>query len=179
MTSQINNEAVNTPSPLVIEEYKEKRNYLRHTEDHDLKVLQWYFLVIAGSLALLFNKSDSLIAPLQKQGSIPLLTFLVLYSIFISLYLFFRKQNYNLFVNRLIDLEKIYCDFTEQSPGRTVFKVYRLRLIFVNLLGAGCIYLLAYALTPTGLLPVLCFLIYLGALTAVSFLGNTRQKGNG
>lgn len=158
----------NQPGQLIIEEYKEKRAYLRHIEDLDLKVIQWYFVVVAGVLAFLYNKADNLYTPLQKEGSIPLLLFLVLYSIFTSIYLILRKRNYNLFVSRIVELEGIYCNFKGDS-NQSIFKVYRARLIFVNLLGASCFYLFSYALSSTGLLPSLLFLAYLGILTTITF----------
>ncbi|MCG2754099.1 MAG: hypothetical protein L6247_00770 [Desulfobacteraceae bacterium] len=152
-------------SDFVLEEYKQKRAYLRHIESFDLKIIQWYFAIVGAGLAFLWKGANSISEPL-KISAAPLLIFLVVYSVFISLFLFFRKRNYKAFVDRILELENKHCGTSHEIRDTQFFSVFRFRHSFVNLAGAACSFLLIMALFKNN---CIYFSAIVGALYLVIF----------
>ena len=66
-------------TPLEIEEYKAKWEYVRHTETLRARELQWYLGIVGGVLAFTFAGDESDFAISSDERWIPL-AFLAVYS---------------------------------------------------------------------------------------------------
>lgn len=126
----------------LIEEYKNKWEYVRHTEEMENKSIQWFLAIVGAVISFLFKDGNGLV---QTRGAalylVPLF-FLVIYSLFLNLLLLFQKRNYKKYTDRLQDLEKTYCKFeTKKSSSSRLLTVFRLRYFLVTLVGACCAFL--------------------------------------
>lgn len=134
------------------------------------KFVQWYVLIVGGLLAFLFRDVDSLPTSLQNEAHYIILCFLLLYSIFADLYLLVQKRNYKAYNDRILQIEKDFCNFElDRSPTRVV-TASRIYYTMVTLIGAGITFLLSYAIYNSILWGGLTATVYMILLIAISFI---------
>ena len=130
----------------LLEEYKAKWEYLRHTEEMEDKTILWYLAVVGGVLSFTFRSSMPFDAEFGDASVIVPLLFLVVYSFFMNAHLLLRKANYKRYNARILYLEETFCDFVLQRPRCRFMTVFRTRFLLVVAVGAGCASLLVHAL---------------------------------
>ena len=120
-------------TPLEIEEYKAKWEYVRHTEKLQAEHVQWYFGIVGGVLAFLYGGQSRAVVDMVGGPWVPLVV-LALYSVLVELRLLVQKRNYDIYTARLRQFEG-------QKPNgsrirQKVFSVFKLQYYSVVLVGA-------------------------------------------
>ncbi|MFH1231743.1 MAG: ion channel [Planctomycetota bacterium] len=157
------------------EEYKQKWEYIRHTEEQRHKFIQWYILIVGGLIAFLFKGGPTL--TLFNNIDLPhtILIFLLLYSIFANLYLLVQKRNYNIYITRIAQIEKDFCDFT-LSKTATILKSFGMFYLMITFIGMGIAYLLAPFISI--IYVIIALALYLGFYKTLYVMGGANMIGN-
>jgi hypothetical protein len=156
----------------LLEEYKNKWAYVRHTEEVQNKAIQWFILIVGAILAFLFKDINGLSNAVGNKLYIIPLLFLVLYSASLNLLLLLQKKNYNRYTDRILELEKKFCEFELELPKSRTLTVFRLRYTLVTLVGAGCVFLSTYFAGGGILISTVTMVVYLVLFVGLSFKKN-------
>jgi len=160
---------------LIVEEYKCKWEYLRFTEDFDHKATQLYMILVGAGLSFLAKGKSTLVEVISRDISIPLLAFLVIYSIFLCLLLLARYKNYNQYFERISSIEKKYCNYSPHKPEKPLFSAFRLRYLLIVITGSGCFTLFLYSIFKSFLWSVIASLMYIIILFIYSYHRSFRR----
>jgi len=153
-------------TPLEIEEYKAKWEYVRHTEKLQAEHVQWYFGIVGAVLAFLYGGQSRAAVGMVGGPWVPLLI-LALYSVLVELRLLVQKRNYDTYTARLRNFEG------QQPNGSTirwkVFSVFKLQYYSVVLVGAVVVAALFLEATKSALPAVIAGASYTLLMLALSF----------
>lgn len=155
-------------TPLEIEEYKAKWEYVRHTEKLQAEHVQWYFAIIGGVLAFLYGGQSRAVIDMVGGPWVPLVV-LVLYSVLVDVRLLVQKKNYDTYTARLRQFE------SQQPNGsgirKKVFSVFKLQYYSVVRVGAVIMVALSLEATKAIVPAVIAGLGYMVLMVALSFTG--------
>lgn len=84
------------------DEYREKWQYIRHAEQIRYRSIQWYVGIVGVLLGFIYGEPTG---PLPNQIRPLVLTFLVGYSLFLTISLVARKAIYQIYADRVAQLE--------------------------------------------------------------------------
>jgi hypothetical protein len=162
-----------TVGQFILEEYREKWAYVRHTEQMQGQSIQWYLTMVGGTLAYsvsLGSGADGLAQMASPVGSVGrlLCPFLLVYSAFLALLLLFQKRNYKRFTDRLLEIERAYCGLDSSFGSARRVTVFRLRYTMVNLVGGACAGMMVYAWGGAAVWASVALLVYVSSLYLLS-----------
>lgn len=164
----------NAPAFLV-EEYNNKWGYIKHTEEMEFKLIQWYLVVAGGLLAFAFSDFGEFSDVINNPLTALLLLFVVVYSIFLCILLLVQKSHYVRHLDRLEFMERVYGGLERQVASGRVITSFRARYVLIDLIGSGCVFLLALAWGWSMPVPVIAAALFFAGIFGISFLKRYRH----
>ncbi|MFB0521343.1 MAG: hypothetical protein ACETWD_07950 [Desulfatiglandales bacterium] len=134
---------------LKLEEYKQKWEYVRHSEEMQNKGFQWFLIIVGAIASFVFTRVGGFAElPLNDIYAGPFI-FLALYAALLCGMLIFMKIGYESYAERL---RKIEGKARGESERARQFPVFRIQYYLVALVGAACIFLAVYTLNARSVL---------------------------
>lgn len=158
-------------SPIELEEYKAKWEYVRHTESLQAKNVEWYFGIVAAVLTFIYSNRYEALSDLFGGRILPLAV-LVPYSLLVTLRLLVQKRNYDTYTARIRNLEGAPVD--DRPIGSKVLSVFKLQYYAVALVGTAVVVALLFEVAWA---PFYIWLISVAYLLVMIFLSFTRLIG--
>ena len=142
-----------------------------HTENAQLKAVQWYFTVCAAVFMFLYTNTAEGAVPLVKEKWF-VLSVLFLYSLLTCLRLLTQKKNYDTYTARIRELEG--SSSNNNDIRKKIISVFKLQYYVVCFVGGLVTYALFFELSAK----FTCAVIYGIIFTAFTiFLSFTRLIG--
>lgn len=156
----------------LIEEYKSKWEYVRHTETIRIKFIGWYYLISGVLVAFLvrdrqLNIEDHFNKLQQNQDvkisyeAVIVLSFLVILGISLNLFMIAQKTNYSRYTKRLNEIESSKCDYNPTYPKSNLIATFKTIFYNVNILITAEVFLLCVfiGLELIYIIPIIILLI--------------------
>lgn len=159
----------------ILEEYRQKWEYVRHTEIMRYKEIMWYFIIVSAVLSYLFGYEVDKHLISQDRRWIPLVT-LVIYSIFIDIRLIVQKSNYERYIKRVNVLEGRIIQ--EKSIKYRWLSNFKLIYYSIVLMGSAIIGLFMDAVQNNPYLPFLIGIVYFIIMSFLSFTDLIEPKSD-
>ena len=166
----------NENKEFLLEEYKSKWEYIKHTEEINEKITQWYFLINGVLLAFLFNDTKSLDALVCNSKTFVVLLFLILLNLSFNISILSRKRSVEFYRTRLQYLEKKYCDYIAEKSDLGILSSFRTKFCFINIISIGIAFLFFNTLSLDISLSILFALIYFTLMIVLMELMNKKNK---
>lgn len=117
-------------------EYELKWQYVMHTENMQAKFIQWYLTVCSVVFVFIYSEKVTSTVPIVRDRWFALLT-LALYSILTCLRLLAQKRNYDVYTERLRELEN--SGSSNDNTRTKIISVFKLQYYIVCVVG-GLVY---------------------------------------